>query len=323
MTKMLRKMISKRMFLSGFVLGICALSCGTLGAAGANFLKLGVGARALGLGSAYTAIAEDVTSLYWNPAGLASLSKKELGAMHAEMFADTRYDFIGYAHPTSKLNFGVSAVYLSQGNIDGRTAGRAKSDDFTADDLAVTFGGSRLFAERMGIGVSFKLIQSRIAAFSSRSYAFDVGYTLRPGFSQKWNAVRMGLAVQNIGPRAAYINESYDLPLTVAAGLGVEPVRSVLVSADIKRQVHDAQTQFSAGAEFTPVSFFALRAGFATDQSANRNILEKRDPGGRLSNLAGLGLGMGFKVGMGSIDYSFTPAGEIGNIQRISLGLKF
>ena len=60
----------------------------------ASFLNIGVGARALGMGGAYTALADDANALYWNPAGLSKLEQREFTASHAEMFASTRLDFL-------------------------------------------------------------------------------------------------------------------------------------------------------------------------------------------------------------------------------------
>src|SRR5277367_2440442 len=65
----------------------------------AAFLKIGVGARPIGMGNAFTGVADDINALAWNPAGLSQLTSREMGAMDAEMFADTRYDFVGYAQP--------------------------------------------------------------------------------------------------------------------------------------------------------------------------------------------------------------------------------
>ena len=103
---------SKSRILTGLIAMalLCVSGVRAEAASGASFLKIGVGARAVGLASAYTALADDVTALHWNPAGLSRLGSKQLAATHAELYADTRYDFFGYAHPTAKGTFGVSAV---------------------------------------------------------------------------------------------------------------------------------------------------------------------------------------------------------------------
>ena len=288
---------------------------------GASFLKLGVGARALGLGSAYTAVANDATALHWNPAGLAKLDKNELSATHAELFADTSFDSLDYAHSTSKGAFGIGAVDLNQGEIEGRGETRETAGNFSASDMAVTLGWGGRFRQRSGIGASAKVIQSKIAGYTSTGLAFDAGFQSRLS-PPTGSPVLVGFSVQNLGPKMTFIDQSFNLPLTLAAGAGYPVLKNLLLSADMKYQPHDSRTSFSAGAEFSPISALSLRAGYLTNAirqtgPVNSNITEK------VSNLSGLGLGMGLKLGSASVDYSFTPAGELGNTQRVSLSIKF
>lgn len=293
--------------------------CSTLYAnSGASFLKLGVGARALGLGSAYTAVSDDVTALHWNPAGLSQMTKRELGAMHAEVFAESRYDFFGYAHPTNKGTLGVGAVYLSQGAIEGRSENREQTADFSASDLAVTIGAGRLVTKQASLGMNLKILQSKIAGFSSTGFALDFGSLYRlPTLP-----LSVGFSFQNIGPRMKFLDDSFNLPLTLAGGVSFNLANRLLISADLKHQPYDSRTSFSIGTEFSPVSLFSLRAGYLINAvksvSANQKSFDEK-----LSNLSGLGLGVGFKLGSSAMDYSFTPAGELGNTQRISVSMRF
>ena len=87
-----------------------AFSSKSAGTSGAAFLKIGAGARPTAMGGAYTALADDANALYWNPAGLVRLEKREFSASHAEMFESTRLDFLAYAHPTSQGTFARSAA---------------------------------------------------------------------------------------------------------------------------------------------------------------------------------------------------------------------
>ncbi len=70
-----------------------------------NLSILGYGARAMGMGKAFTALADDPTAVYWNPAGLEFINQQSLTLFHTTLWEGTNYDFLGYAHPT--LNFGT------------------------------------------------------------------------------------------------------------------------------------------------------------------------------------------------------------------------
>ncbi|OGR88384.1 MAG: hypothetical protein A3A86_03540 [Elusimicrobia bacterium RIFCSPLOWO2_01_FULL_60_11] len=286
---------------------------------GASFLKLGVGARASGLGSAYTAVANDVTSLYWNPSGLSRMKRKELSAMHTQLFSDTRYDFVGYAHPTGRGTFGFGAAYLTQGAIEGRSEDRSQASDFIASDLALTAGFGKSVTSRMSLGGNVKMIQSRISEFSATGFALDLG-----GIWKASSKARVGLSLLNLGTKMNFADEAYDLPLTLSGGAAYHFFDTMLVSADLKHHPYDSRTSFGIGTEFSLISMFSLRAGYlassARSAAAQGSAAKTED----LSKMAGLGFGMGLKIRPGiAIDYSFTPAGDLGNYQTISLSMKF
>src|SRR5215471_4820039 len=68
------------------------------GTSSATFLRIGVGARAVGMGETFVAVANDPSAIYWNPAGLASLQRREFSISHVQWPAD-----IGYEHVTLTL----------------------------------------------------------------------------------------------------------------------------------------------------------------------------------------------------------------------------
>ena len=312
--------MTKKIFVAFFAFSLLTTRC--LASSGVSFLKLGVGARALGLGSAYTAVANDVTSLHWNPAGLSRLEKNELSATHAELFADMRFDSLGYAHPTSKGAFGIGAVYLNQGELEGRGESREQTGNFTASDMVVTLGWGGQFRQKSGLGASAKVIQSKISGYSSTGLAFDAGFQSSLS-ALTGSPIQVGFAVQNMGPKMTFLDQSFNLPLTLAAGAGYPVLKNLLLSADMKYQPYDSRTSFSAGAEFSPVSILSLRAGYLTNAVRSVGPVNSNNITEKVSNLSGLGLGMGLKLGLAGVDYSFTPAGELGNTQRISLSMKF
>lgn len=313
---------------------------------GASFLKLGVGARALAMGSAYTAVANDATSLHWNPAGLSRLARKEISFTHTELYADSRFDFVGYAmpiggmrdekrgmkqkeeglvlsHPSRSYPFGlvlgIGAVYLSQGSMEGRSEERTRSSNFEASDMAISLGISKLTHQKNSLGMNVKLIQSKIAGFSSTGYAFDLGFQSHL-YSFLSYPVQLGFAVQNIGPQMKFINEKYNLPMTLNGGARIQLLKDFLISADLKHQPNDQRISYGFGTEFSFASMLSLRAGYSA-HSKGQSLSNGSQS--QISNLVGFGLGAGFKIRSMIIDYAFTPAGELGNKQNLSLNFKF
>src|SRR5438067_1224172 len=78
------------------------------GTSSAQFLKLGAGARAAGMGDAFVAVADDVTAAYWNPAGLAQIRQTEVEAMQNTSLVDTQYQYLGAAVPLRDSAIGFS-----------------------------------------------------------------------------------------------------------------------------------------------------------------------------------------------------------------------
>ena len=89
------------------------------GSTGLQFLKIGVGARAMGMSGAYTSFSGDVTSLAWNPAGIGTIASPALSVQHTTWVADVNHNFIGLVVPiTDRFNLGFHTVYLTSGKIE-------------------------------------------------------------------------------------------------------------------------------------------------------------------------------------------------------------
>ncbi|OGS23043.1 MAG: hypothetical protein A2252_07955 [Elusimicrobia bacterium RIFOXYA2_FULL_39_19] len=298
---------------------------------GADFLKIGIGARPVGLGNVFTAIANDVTAMQWNVGGLAQLTQREVSAMHSQWLADTNLDYIGFAVPliTQSPNhlisgvMGGSVIYLSQGELEGRDANRQLTNSFGASDMALTFSYSKVIARNketkqsqgssLMAGINMKIIQQKIETEHATGIAFDVGILSRL-FSQD-GPFSAGLSIQNIGPQMKFISEGYNLPLTVTTGLGYN-IGGVTVGLDVKQQVYENRTIISFGTEFLPISSLALRAGYASNfiaSSLNSSMVDS----------SGIGAGFGIKLFGTQTDYSFVPYGALGNTHRISFSSKF
>ncbi len=287
----------------------------------AAFLKIGVGARPAAMGGAYTAVADDVNAIAWNPAGLSGLNKREVGAMHAALAVDTRYDFLGYAQPTAHGTLALSAARLSQGALEGRDDSGKPTGSFNAADTAVSVAFASRLESSARLGGAVKYLHSGIADASGRTFALDAGgmYALDrlgPG------TPLLGLALQNLGPGMRFLDTKNDLPLTLAAGAGYALPLGLTLAADFRYRPYARKWEASVGTEYAVLSFAALRFGYASRTVGARSAASGGALG-ELSGLSGLGAGFGIRLSGYTLDYSFSPAGELGSVQRFSLGARF
>lgn len=274
----------------------------------ASFLDIGVGARALGMGGAYTALADDANSLYWNPAGLAKLEKREFTASHAEMYESTRLDFLAYAHPTSQGTFSAGLTYLSQGKIEGRDSLGRPTAGYDASDAALSAGYARKlgFAE---LGASVKYIRSHIGSTEAQTVAADVGA------KRDFGNISVGAALRNLGPGLKFADQRSDLPLRLAAGAAYKFAGGHAAAVELINGPRGAGTDVAFGGEFQAVKNLYLRGGYTTQTAIT---------GGSGFDVArGLTLGLGFRNEKWSLDYAVLPSGELGRSHRFSLGARF
>lgn len=296
--------------LAAVLLLIVSIPAAFAGGTTASFLKLGSGARATGLGGAYTAVSGDINSISYNPAGLASLKRSEAGFTRAELVEGVSYNFLGYSRPAIKGTLGLGVSYLGQSSIDGRGANREATGAFQASDTAVSLAYARQVTSRAGVGLNIKYITSRIARETANGWAVDAGWQ----YKMPEKGLGLGFAVQNLGPRMKFLDEGSSLPLTARAGAGYMLLDNVLLSLDVSRQVNVKKTVFSFGSEYAVFNSLFMRAGYLASAAAG---------GSGLADVDVFKAGFGFKLRNFNLDYAVTPFGDIGRAHRISLGAGF
>jgi hypothetical protein len=175
-----------------------------------EFLAIGIGARAFGMSNVQSAAVNDVTSAYWNPAGLQQIKTKyDVGLMHAEYFAGiAKYDYVGFATrldsqsviAASIIRFGIDDIpdtrYLFDGS--GNTNGQINYNNikfFSASDYAflISYARKSKLIEGLNIGVNLKIINRTVGSFATAwGFGFDVGAQYKAG---KWN---LGVVARDI-----------------------------------------------------------------------------------------------------------------------------
>ncbi|MFH1378765.1 MAG: PorV/PorQ family protein [bacterium] len=312
------------------------------GTSAANFLKLSIGARAVGMGESFAAVADDISSVYWNPAGLARIKNGSVHLSHNIWFQDINYEFVGVGIPLgntneassvlpfagigSKGSLAISANYLYLGGMERRTGNTAEPEGkFGANDLAVTltYANALPFVSKRNLlaGINFKTIRQQIDDKKASAFAVDFGMQYKIG------PIISACAVQNLGTKMKFIEESYPLPLNYKIGLAWQPMGTALnIAVDINKPI-DNKLNYHLGTEYWVGQIIALRAGYLQGDSVQRNALTGKGFGRNTNNelvgLTGLMAGAGFRILGYGVDYAFVPYGELGNTHRVSLDMKF
>lgn len=300
-------------------LSAASLRAAEPGTAGANFLKIGVGPRAAGMGDAQTAVADDAYSAYWNPAGLSQLRYPEAAVMQNQMGVGVSHQHLAYAHPLGPLHaVGGSLTRLSAGTIESYDANNTRRGSVDASDLAFALSYSRLLggmgrtAPDIRLGVTGRFINEKLASASASTFGGDVGLLLGGfdnAFGEGARGYRLGLAVRNLGPGLKFATDTAPMPRTIATGLawtGRPWGDPVTLALDYKHAIDDKATA-SFGAEYWVRRVLAIRAGVVTNQS----------------------VGSGFRVGFGVrlkrvlVEYSLAGLGALGDMHRMGLSYRF
>ncbi len=279
----------------------------------AAFLRLTPGARSIGLGEAFTAVADDLNAQSINPGGLAQLSAREAGFSHAELFARTKLDTLGYAHPLSgsRGTLAVGMLRVSHGSIVGRDANGRVTGSFDASDTALQLGWGGKVAGVGLLGVNVKLLESRLAYATARGVALDVGLLRRDKGAWSW-----GAAIQNLGRGLRYADRTEDLPLAVTAGAAVRLGGSLLLAGELRGRPKAGGLSAGIGTEYNLLPTFVVRGGY-------RSTMGQSGVGGPTTPMAGLGFGFGVRIRKATLDYAITPQGELGQAQRLSVSTRF
>ena len=298
--------MGKRTYFFIFILAVFfffhpALICFAAGTSGAIILKQTSGARPLGMGEAFVALADDVNALHFNPAGLVQIKRHEISVMYLDSLVDTWFGFIGYAYPIggkverqrgrrrfksikARRNRGTIALGVSSlqaGKMvlhpEGETV-RAEEDYLANLGFGyIIWRGSEKVEKRrrrarttpelrneIAIGLGIKLVYSTLVQeYSAMAYAVDVGALGK--FMVGKNKLLLGVAGQNLGTKIKFEEEGDTLPLTVRAGasyqMDFKQEHRLTVSGEAVKP-NDSDFRGSGGMEYWYREIFALRAGY-------------------------------------------------------------
>jgi tetratricopeptide (TPR) repeat protein len=280
------------------------------GSSAASFLKIGQGARGAAMADAQAAITDDVNSAHWNPAGLAQMRFQELSFMHHDLVESVRYQQAAYGRPTdSRGNFAFGISMLDYGKIDAYTAGGTRNGSVEATNLLLSGSWGKRLSDKtpLAAGVTVKYLQSDLAGYKASVPMLDLGLqTVIDAGSMR--GLRLAAGLRNIGPDIKYDRDGSSLPQQIVFGGGISALGGNLVVASDIINAKDTGTHIATGLEYRVFRLLQLRLGYTT-----------------LADFVGNGLsyGMGLRFTTWNLDYAFVPFGDLGNTNRISVGVRF
>jgi len=313
-----------------------------VGSTAAPFLNIGIGPRAIAMGGAFVATANDVSSLYWNSAGAAKMNGSGALFAHSSWFADIKYNWAGAVIDLGDAGvFGASITSLDYGEMELTTLREPEGTGgtFGASDMAIALTYAKALTDRFSIGGTVKYISQNIWNSSASTVALDFGVLFHSDIA----GLRIGATISNLGGDmrisgkdlnvqhdvdqtifgnndqilATLDTDNWPLPLTFKIGLAMDIIEMenhvVTIAADALHP-SDNKESVNVGMEYHLFNMIALRAGYKS------LFLDNTEEGLTL----GFGLNYDFTDSFGlSIDYAYQTFGLLNDTQHFSIGVNF
>jgi hypothetical protein len=322
-----------------------------VGFTGASFLKVNTSARVQALGGAFIAISDDINALSINPSGLKNLKETAVLANYTDWIGDFTYSYLAYAMPLPYGAFGIQVGFMNYGSFEETTLDQpdGTGNMLSASGSFVGFSYARALTDKLGVGITLKLIREAIARESASGFAFDLGTHYNTGFKN----LRIAMSMQNYGSDLSfkgpdldigaippdwtqYYNYGgsalpttfktapYKLPLVFRIGIATDlvdlPMHKLSWAFDLQHP-NDGAEKVMTGFEYTFDRMLSLRFGYRLDP--DRTYDEWNEGKYTYGLSGGLGLKLGFGPSRAGIDYGVMDNGLLGLNHFVTLTYSF
>jgi long-subunit fatty acid transport protein len=312
------------------------------GTTAAPFLSIGQSARAIGMGSAFVGVVNDVSSIYWNPAGLTKAQGVNVTFDHTLWIADIKYNYLAASYNLGDLGtigFSYTGSDIGEMNVTTILQPEGTGETFTSTQAAFSLAYAIQLTENFSIGFNPKFIYESIWRMSASAFALDLGVQYVTPFDNAILAMSIsnfGTSMQllgnsnlvlhdldpensgNNGNIPAYLEtNSWALPLTFRVGIAYNPFYSeehrLTVALDAMHP-SDNYESINLGAEYAYNDFVFIRGGYKS--------LFLKDSEERFSLGFGLKQQLVGNVAL-KLDYAYQDFGRFSDIQKFTLSISF
>ena len=314
-----------------------------VGTTAAQFLKISAGARGSAMGGANVAIVNDLSSGFWNPAGLAHLKGIQVYFENNGWLAGTDYNFgsFGFEWPrVGTLSLSLSMLTSPDDLVRTVDNPNGTGEKFNSQDMSIGLSIGKKLTDDLALGATIKNIRQRIWHSSGQTVGVDIGVQ----YNTPIKNIILGASIANFGNdislrgrdmnlsvdpdpsnqgniefvNAQYETDAFPLPLLFRVGLGGNIIQqeklNVLFAFDAVHP-NDNYEYVNVGIETNVNNMFSLRAGY---------------PGlGKKDSIEGLSFGLGMKYPIMNstnnvtIEYTSSDFGPLGIVQKVSLSFNY
>ncbi len=322
-----------------------------VGTTAASFLDIGIGARSLAMGGAFTAVANDATALYWNPAGITNILQPTAHFYYAPWFVDIDFTHGAAVVPLGRmgtLGLSITSVTMDEMKVRTLQVPEGTGELFEVSNLALATTYARKLTDRFSFGLNIKLVQEKIWHMNANVIAADVGCL----FVTKNKGIRIGMSISNFGSKMKL--EGYDterdfdidetifgnndkidshldtqgwpLPLVFRAGISKDVLDDKMHKLTLAGDAIHPNNNYeylNLGLEYTFMGIGSVRAGQSYVFLEEHEEDDKRE---EMTNQFTIGAGLNYKIPRGpgiQLDYVVRDFGVLKSVGSYSLNISF
>jgi hypothetical protein len=298
-------------------------------------LKIGVGARGASMGESFVAVANDASSLFWNPAGLVQFDDNQVFASHTDYVVDIGHEFLGVVYhlsPGDAVGGSVSSLHMAQMEITTETQPGGTGRFFTFGDVSISATYAKRMTEQFSFGATLRYAEETLDVLKMRSWMVDIGTFYWTGIS----SIRFAVVISNFGNDVAPKGsvkpwdgepvtefQSFSLPTVFRFGVAFEPLQTDeqrLTTSIQLNHPNDNSEHFRLGVEWAWHETLFLRAGV-------KRTIGQRIFGEDETSDEAFSVGTGFSAPVAfsrvMADYAYVDYSRLGPVHRFSLGFTF